>query len=160
MRNIDYIEKHIREAKFIHIIRNGADVVASLYEVTNKYPQTWSGGWNIDKCITQWIEDVQISLNYQDKPNHILVQYEQLVHEPTSVLGRICNFINIDFDEIMLENYRSTTKEIVLENEPWKISVGEPISNRNGRKFDNLFAPEQQSYILKKISEVMSQLNY
>ncbi len=60
----------------------------------------------------------------------------------------------------MLEKYLTTTKDIVLENEPWKMSLGEPISNRNGRKFDKLFAPEQQSYILKKLSEVMIQLNY
>lgn len=160
VRNIDYIEKYIRNAKFIHIIRNGADVVASLYEVTNKYPQIWSGGWNIDKCITQWIEDVQISLNYQNKQNHILVQYEQLVYNPRSVLGKICDFIDISLNEIMLENYTKATEDIVLENEPWKISVGDAINNRNGQKFDKLFAPEQKSYILKNLSEVMNQLNY
>jgi hypothetical protein len=35
---INYIERWVQRAKFIHIIRNGDDVVASLYEVAQKYP--------------------------------------------------------------------------------------------------------------------------
>lgn len=151
---IDYIEKRIKEAKFIHIIRNGIDVVSSLYEVTHKYPPIWHGAWNIDKCINHWIKDVQISLNYQDKANHILVQYERLVQDPRLVLSKICDFINISFNEIMLEKYTTTTKDIVLENEPWKISVAERIENRNNLKFEKLFNQEQKKYIIDKVSQV------
>ena len=157
---IDYIEKQIKETRFIHIIRNGADVVASLYEVTKKYPNLWGHSWTLDKCINQWIKDVQISLKYQERSNHIVVHYENLVKNPALVLNQICEFINIKFEPVMLENYHQNTKVIVLENEPWKTSVGDTIRNRNGQKFDKLFAPEQKSYILKNLSEVMSKLNY
>jgi hypothetical protein len=159
VRNIDYIKKHIPEAKFIHIIRNGPDVVASLYEVTHKYPEIWRGAWNIDRCITQWIEDVQISLNHQNKPDHILVQYEHLVQNPRLIISKICDFLNVSFDEIILEKYMTKAQNIVLENEPWKRSVSETIQNRNGQKFTSLFDLQQQSYILEQLSEVMSKFN-
>ncbi|WP_036479496.1 sulfotransferase [Myxosarcina sp. GI1] len=158
VRYVDYIEKYIKEVKFIHIIRNGTDVISSLYEVSRKYPQTWHEPWSIDKCINQWKQDVQISLSCQDKLNHVLVQYEQLVHNPALVLDKICDFINISFDEAMLENYTIATKKIVLENEPWKISVGEAIDNKNGQKFNKLFSSEQKSYILKHLEVVQKQI--
>ena len=157
---IKYIEKQITGAKFIHIIRNGADVVASLYEVTHKYSKIWGGKWNIDKCIKQWKKDVEISLEHQNRNNHLIVQYEQLIENSSLALEQICDFIDIEFEEIMLENYGEMTKAIVLKNEPWKTSVGEAISNKNGQKFYNLFTSEEQSYILKNLSEVMSQLSY
>lgn len=157
---IDYIEKQTRGVKFIHIIRNGADVVASLYEVTHKYPQVWHGAWDINKCIDRWVEDVQISLSYQNKPNHILIKYEELVHNPPLILSGICDFINIDFDQTMLDNYGISTKTVVLENEPWKTSVGDAINNRNGQKFHKLFSDQQKSYILQQLSEVMGKLDY
>jgi hypothetical protein len=159
VRNIDYIKKHIQEAKFIHIVRNGPDVVASLYEVTHKYPEIWRGAWNIDRCITQWIEDVQISLNYQNQADHILVQYEHLVENPRLIIKKITDFLDVSFDEIILEKYMTKTQNIVLENEPWKMSVGDTIKNRNGQKFASLFDLKQQSYILEQLTEVMHEFN-
>ncbi|MGK7921572.1 MAG: sulfotransferase, partial [Trichodesmium sp.] len=82
IRYINYLEKWVKNVKFIHIIRNGADVVASLFEVTNQHPKVWSGGWNIDKCIQQWIEDVSLTQSHLSKSNHTLVEYEKLVENP------------------------------------------------------------------------------
>lgn len=157
---IDYIQKNIKEAKFIHIVRNGTDVVASLYEVTHNYPQIWGEAWSINKCIKQWTKDVAISLQYQARPNHILVRYEQLVIDPTLILREICNFINIDFNKVMLEKYMMTTKSIVLDNEPWKNSVQDSIKNRNGQKFEKLFNQKQRKYIINELSGTLNKLNF
>ena len=56
---IEKIEKLVSSAKFVHIIRNGTDVVASLYEVTNEYPEVWGeNGWSVEQCISRWIQDI------------------------------------------------------------------------------------------------------
>ncbi|MHA1224100.1 MAG: sulfotransferase family protein, partial [Candidatus Heimdallarchaeaceae archaeon] len=65
LRYIDVIERStIENIHFIHIIRNGLDVVASLYEATNKFPEKWGKARSIDSCINRWIRDIKISKKY------------------------------------------------------------------------------------------------
>jgi Sulfotransferase family len=156
VRHIHDIEKLVKEAQFIHIVRNGADVVASLYEVTHKYPEVWHGAWDIDRCIRRWTESLQFTKKHLHKPNHILVSYEQLVEEPKLVLQRLGNFLDLDLDYETLQQQRGAiAKKIVLDNEPWKASVSEPLANANQKKFSQLFDENQRNYIVEKVSNLL-----
>ncbi|NEP76837.1 MAG: sulfotransferase [Okeania sp. SIO3B3] len=154
IRYISYLEKWVKDAKFIHIIRNGADVVASLFEVTHQHPEVWNGAWNIDRCIQQWVEDVNLTKGYLSQLNHILVEYEKLVENPRTVLTEVCEFIGVEFTEKMLQDYQIVGKKVSLASEPWKASVVDKINSTNGKKFQSLFNQKQQTYILKQLSEV------
>lgn len=154
LRCIDLIEQWVTGPKFIHITRNGADVVASLYEVTHRHPEAWHGVWDIDRCIRKWIEDVRLSSDHLHKPNHTLVQYEQLVEDPRAILIELCEFIGTEFNEAMLQDYGAVAKQVSLKWELWKESVGEAIQAGNSKKFYELFNQEQRQYILKQLSEV------
>lgn len=151
IRYIDYIEKNIPMAKFIHIQRNGTDVVASLYEVSNKYPKFWYGGFDIDHCIDRWIEAVNITRRHLHKDNHILVKYEKLVDETPKVLQELCEFIGIEFDEKMLEDYQETAKSLVRKQSGRVVSQG--TVNAKSQKFYQLFNKSQQEYILSRLAE-------
>jgi len=149
--HIEWIEKNIRGVKFIHILRNGADVVASMYEVRSKYPQDWPNEpADIDLAIKRWREDVQISLRYQHRANHQLVKYEQLLADPQAMLGKLCQFIGVEFDEKMLQDYSKTAKQLILDREAWKASVEQPIKTTNSQKFYQLFDARQREYILNQ----------
>ncbi|MGL5135578.1 MAG: sulfotransferase family protein [Planktothrix sp.] len=150
---ISYIEKRVPGAKFIHLVRNGADVVTSLYDVTHQYPEEWRGAWDLDRCIRQWIKDVRLSLNHLHKPNHILIQYEQLIDNQPLVLAELCNFIGVDYEPTMLENYQKVAENVILPSESWKVSVQQGIYNTSGKKFNQLFNEEQKQYILQELSE-------
>ena len=151
---IDYIEKLIEKAKFIHIIRNGSDAVASLYEVTHKHPEIWHGEWDIDKCISHWIKCINHTHKHLHKSNHILVTYEQLIAEPESTLNRLGVFLGIKIDYQMLKSQKGIVEQIVLKNEPWKASVNQPISSKNSNKFNKIFNENQKSYIMEKLSVI------
>jgi hypothetical protein len=154
---IRYIEASVADAKFIHLIRNGSDVVASLYDVTRKYrqPDVWGDEpWELDKCIHHWVRSIQLGRPYYHKPNHILVRYEKLVENPESILRELCDFIETSFNPIMLEDYGKTAEKVILKNEAWKASVAQPINNANSTKFYQLFTQEQQQYILNNLSVV------
>ena len=151
---INSIEKLVPDAKFIHILRNGMDVVASQYEVTHKYPEIWGGARDVDECVERWIKDVKISQSYVNRPNHILVRYEKLLEDPQLMLTRICQFVGTDFDELMLQKYSNTYKRLVLSNEAWKASVKESIRSTNSKKFYEIFEEKQQSYILDRLQHI------
>lgn len=152
MLKIELIEKLVKDAKFIHIIRNGEDTVASLYDWALKYPEkSWSKLRDIDRCIYRWTKYVEISHSHLHKPNHFLVSYERLVEDPHSILAEICEFIDVDFDIKMLQTSPEVTKKVVAKDEPWKASVNEPIKNANNSKFCKLFNEEQRLYISNQL---------
>ncbi|MGK7877104.1 MAG: sulfotransferase [Xenococcaceae cyanobacterium] len=150
---IEYIEKFVPEALIIHIIRNGSDVVASLYEMGQKYSSTWDV-LEIDSCIDKWIKFIEISRSYLHKPHHTMVRYEQLVEDPQPVLMKVCEFIGVEFNESMLQDYRVVAKQLIRDREKWKALVSEPIQNNNSYKFYKLFDEAQQQYILERLSGV------
>lgn len=153
MLYIDLIEWLVKDAKFVHIMRNGKDVVASLHDWALKYPEkSWSKLRDIDRSINLWTKYAETSRSHLHKPNHLLVCYEKLVENPHSTLIEICKFISVDFDEAMLKQHIAASKKVVSQDEPWKTFVSEPIANANGTKFYKLFSQEQRQYITNRLA--------
>ncbi|VXD25473.1 Sulfotransferase [Planktothrix serta PCC 8927] len=150
---INYIEKRVAGAKFIHLVRNGADVVSSLYDVTHQYPNDWKGAWDLDRCIRQWVKDVRLTTQHLHKPNHILVQYEQLIENQPLILAQLCDFIGVEYEPAMLQDYQKVAEKLTLAFESWKVSVQQGIYNPSDQKFHQLFNEEQKQYILQELSE-------
>lgn len=151
--HIKDIERSVKNPQFIHILRSGADVVASLYDAAMKYPDTcWSSYKNIDKCIYLWTKLKSISNNYVHNSNHILVNYETLIEDTRLTLENLFEFLNIPFEESILSSYKSSQDKILAKNELWKTGVSASIKNSNGTKFYSLFNKSQQDYILEKLS--------
>lgn len=149
---IDYLEKLNIEAKFIHILRNGTDVIASFYELAQQYPQNWGTGWTLERCVDRWLNDIQISLSYRNKPNHKIVRYEQLVDQTEAILIELSQFMQIEFDPQMLQGYNTVAQQVSLAHEPWKKAVRKKIQNTNSRKFYQVFNEQQQQYICERIA--------
>ena len=150
------IKRYIRDPKFIHIIRNGEDVVASLYEVTHKYPEIWGGPRTIDQCLERWIEDIGITRKYISRPNHKIIKYEELVSNPNEIIRKTCEFIEIEFNGQMINSYHTETNELILKDEDWKQKVKEPIENKNGKKFLYTFNGKERAYIRKSLEKSTS----
>lgn len=152
---IDIIERFVPKPKFIHIIRNGADSVASIYDAVKKYPE-WGPryDYSLDKCIDRWIIAVGLTQKYIHKKNHALVRYERLVEDPQSVLAELSAFIGIEYDDKMLQEYNVAAKHLVLDSELWKGSVYQKIQNANSKKFYEVFDEEQRQHVLNRISQV------
>lgn len=153
--HLDYIAQYIKQSKFIHIIRKGEDTVASLYDVRKKYPKQWANEpASVELSVDRWINDVSISLQYADMPNHLLVSYEDLVADTQLMLAQICQFVGVAFVPEMLVRYSAIAQKVSLAREPWKAGVVSPIHNANSTKFYSLFNASEQEYILQRTKTV------
>jgi len=150
---IDYLEKLLPDALFIHIFRNGIDVIASMYEANRKSPEAWGGIWDLDFCIKRWQEAISISNQYVEKDNHLLIRYEQILENPKRNLSKICDFIQINFDDLMLINYKETAKKLSLEL-PWHQGIDRDIQASETPKYKKIFNKDEIEYILQKIKPV------
>jgi hypothetical protein len=150
---INWIEKLLSRAKFIHIVRNGVDVIASLYEITHKYPRPWGGAHTIDMCIEKWKRAIVASRDSRHKPNHYLVQYEALVANPRPILENLCQFIGVEFHQTMLQDYRAMGKQLSLEHEGRAVRQ-DGIQNATSQKFYQVFDAAQRQYIREQLATV------
>lgn len=151
---IKYIEKLVPNVCFIHIIRKGEDVIASLYEVAENYPEIWGGKRSIETCVNRWSRDIYISKKFLGRRNHTFVKYESIIQDTRSALEQLCNFINIIFQEAMLSEYNKVSKEVVLNSEPWKNRTAKTIEDTRNRKFNTIFSEEEKEHIINKISKI------
>lgn len=150
---IDEIESYVPHTKFIHILRNGGDNIASLLEAGKRYPEIWAHEFGtLDQCIESWVEDIRISLAYMEAEKHQLIKYEHLAKHPEVVLEKLCAFIGVPFEADMVSNYAASADQLILEMEPWKSSVKEPISAKTSRFYEYL-NEEQRQYTHARIPE-------
>jgi hypothetical protein len=92
------------DAVFVHIVRAGRDVVASLYDVAKSNPEEWGGFRDLDSCINRWLEDVEITRSRMGHPRHMPVRYERLVNDPERELRTVCESIGLPFERKMVDN--------------------------------------------------------
>ncbi|MBN1121005.1 MAG: sulfotransferase [Anaerolineae bacterium] len=154
LHHVNEIDNLVENARFVHILRSGADVVASLYDIGKKYPELWSGYTeNLDRAIQRWIDDTRLSLGCRGRPNHYFVNYETLAAEARPILIDLCGWLNLPFEETMLTDYRAVASEVVLSSEPWKAATERPIAPTTGHKFRAVFTEDQQAYIMERIAQ-------
>jgi hypothetical protein len=120
--HIDQIQRLIPRAKFIHIIRNGPDVVASLYDLSQRYPGFWGRYFpSLESCIEHWLKAIAISNQYVDHSNHLLVKYEDLVERPQVVLSEVLTSIGLASDPITIRSRKLASAALIREREAWKV---------------------------------------
>jgi hypothetical protein len=153
---IDLIERCLGPMNFIHIVRNGPDVVASMMDVSRQHPKShWKTYWGtLDQCIAQWNEAMRITRTHIHEPRHHIVAYERLVDDTARVVADVCDFLRIPYEEAMLQGYATAASQLVRNKTAWQAKVFQPIHKTNGTKFFELFDEEQQRYILERLTPV------
>lgn len=145
---LDLIAETIPDARFIHIVRNGSNVVASLARSVAEGPREWN--WpvgDLDHYIKRWNFDVEITLKAQANSRHHVVFYESLLGRPEEELRRVCDFLDLEFEQRMLDPRNSA--ELVLgaaKREPWRRGVFDPLRTETARVSEAQFPPEQQAF--------------
>jgi hypothetical protein len=156
---VEDIQKLIPGSLFIHITRDGREVVASLYEVSRQYPEVWGRPWGISKCIEHWAAAVTNSLRYfASGRNHVLVRYEDLLDKPLIELERLASFLDIAVEPDMLTRPRARNPGIVRASETWKAGIYDSLVRQPFVKFERVFDEVQQAYVAMRVARLNFEL--
>ena len=150
---IKHIQKSFSDVKYIHIIREPLDLVASLVDVGKKYPKQWPGFFSIDKSLRVINKYLKESLKYLKNENHYFVDYSSLILNPSEEIEKIFNFLEIEYDRSMLQDIiKKFGDTIVYRNdEGWKKDYGKQIHKNIKNKFNKIFTTSQRRYIRNKV---------
>lgn len=149
---IKHIARHVPAARFIHIVRNGRDNVASLYDNARKYPGPgWGQYDSVETAVRRWNVAVEETLKYRNDKAHYIVRYEELASNPQKTLEEICRFLQCRFDKHMISEQAIAASLLIEPQEAWKSGNREKLVGVSRSKFKELFDAEQRAFIEKAL---------
>lgn len=122
--DIDLYSRFWPFAKFIHIIRDGRDLVASHLKTVPEW-----GFTSIDTAAFSWQQVVEAARLRAPAERYKEVRYEDLITQPIETCKSMCTFLGVQFDEVMLRH--ETLSHSLHENtwsHPSAATTSRPIS--------------------------------
>lgn len=150
---IDIIHRHLPDAQFIHIVRDGRAVVASIHELAHTNPETWGQYRSVDRIIRRWNQCLRDSLHHISDDRHAIVSYDRVVQEPESVLRGLALFLDVQYEPIMIEEFHREAERVVKPHEAWKEdTTSSSLLEHSGlHKFEKVFSENEQAYVASNL---------
>ena len=107
IRHLDWIMERWPDARIVHVVRDGRDVVCSMREHPDR---RWvDGRWvkeltpkPVEEYARRWVSDTASGMRWRADPRYLEVRYEDLVREPSVTLRRVLTFLGEPFDPGLL----------------------------------------------------------
>ena len=144
------IRKLVSGSVFLHMVRDGRDVVASIVDRARRFPDRFHRQSDPAYGIAQWNRSMRATEAALREPGHVVVLYETLATEPQETLEALCASIGLLFEKGMLEE--QDQNGFVLKNEAWKDPVRGPIRPAES-KFEALFDEDTRERINKALDQ-------
>ena len=151
------IEHYLPEAKFIHLLRDGEDNIASLVDAGRNYDAfsgRFGGSAGLDKAISYWERSISKSIEASGRDNHFFVSYAEFTADPNRVLEYLCNFLDLNFTPKMVT---PDVSSVSRSAEAWKYVHSSTILPA-ASKFDRIFSKSEQTYVSLRVREKSKEL--
>jgi Sulfotransferase family len=99
------IQRALPEARFIHLIRDGRDVVLSRESKTRR-------PLPVDVAAKRWKRRVMATRNRSEGVAYTELRYEALVTDPEASLRQVCELIELPFDPAMLDYHEGAEERL------------------------------------------------
>lgn len=147
---IPEIEALAPDAHFVHVVRRGIDVLASLADVYLRYENDEAFGGGTVHWARRWNRAMDIHAQHVGRPNHHFVFLEDLVRQPEAEWARLCAFLQLPPEAPLDQACQQSIAN--LKDEPWKVSAIEGQVREADRKVDGLFGPKLQRWLQGRLA--------
>lgn len=130
-----------RNVRFIHMVRDGRDVVASMHRAAKH----WKAAYSVDACVERWNSDMGITLRRAATSADLVVFYEELATDTERIIRSLLEELRIPWDSRVLSERASMAKRVTAADEVWKAKATEQI--QFSRSFDKTFTPAVRDHI-------------
>ena len=155
--DIRLIDRYIPSVQFVHVIRDGRDVVASLVDAAQKFPRSWEKFSNLEIAIDLYNRSLAESLRYCHSEGHIFVHYERILDDVEGTRRRLYTLLGLNGESSGL-NLKEIHQKVIRSDEGWKNGHGGEIKDTRLVKFNRIFDDEQKRSIDSKVKGLPSEL--
>jgi len=153
--DIDIIRRIFPDAKIVHLVRDGRDVVLSQKSIE------WMSG-NLPKLVLdwQWKTTIAHKVGAVMGQDFLEVRFEDLVCRPEEILRRVCAFIDEDYDPSML-NYSTNAKAVVpSESLKWHRNSVQPPDSTQLHKWKKHLSKSERIVFEQLAGETLELFGY
>jgi len=149
-----YIKKVFPDARYLHLVRDGRDVIASLIKK--------DGQDYFHEAIYRWKESIKRSRKLQHEvgsDKFMEIKYENLVNEPETTLKLISGFIGIEYNSKMLDYWKLDS---TVESKFYKFhrNLEKPVFTSSIGGWKNKLSAEQKKLLDTEIKIILNDLEY
>jgi hypothetical protein len=138
-RLMETLAHDLPEARFIHLIRDGRDVAASLRGLPFA-----PGDGSVRAIAADWRDTIAATRRAGERLQHYVeVRYEHLVSEPEAALREVCEFLHLSFHPAMLRAHERAPERLaelrsarVYEDGSVQLAGGVTIASRTAQPPD------------------------
>ncbi len=149
---VPVIRRHLPGVRFVHILRDGPDVVASLWDACRRYPDSWGWLGGIDDMVRLYNRYLRAARHARGHADSFVLLYNDLVEHGIDTLAALAAFLGLPAGSLSLDRVGSYRPDIVRADEPWKIRADDRVVDTRGGKFHSLFSPAEQRRILRGLA--------
>jgi len=151
-RRLDWIRQIFPRGRYLHILRDGRDVVAS-------YKQKGDG---VEWAWDRWSVAVQGARRLQTQlpPESFLeIRYEDLVTDTEATLRQVCAFAGISYQPIMLEYWKlPTTQEHQYRS--FHQNLARPVFPTSIGRWKERLTPAEQARTQEALGDLLREMGY
>jgi hypothetical protein len=151
--HLDWIDPVFPEAKYIHMVRDGRDVVSSYLR---------SGIYSsVEGAAERWKESMKRAHDFgeQRSDRYLEVRYENLTRSPRREAKRVCAFLNVGFSEEMLR-FQDDVDDLGDTDLPHHRGLRRPINTSSIGKWKKRLSNLEQTKTMKAIGDVLEDFGY
>lgn len=147
---VDAITRYVPDCAFVHVLRDGRDVVASIYDRARLYPDTFPLQRTVDYGIALWNRAMKVSRDCVGRPGHAFAFHADFVADPEGLLRRLCEELGLKFEPAMLDAGGDEGGGFIKQNEDWKEGARDPVRPM-GSKFAESFDDFMRRHITRRL---------
>lgn len=153
VKHIDRMSTDCPSAIFVHIIRDGLPVVASLIEVTRNFPEHWGGAMSVEAAAALWNQSVAQSLRFAGKAAHWLIAYEDLIKKNGRIVSQLASraFFATEPDTLPRNTTLASTAGAIEPFEEWKTQAAGEIARFRNNRVETILSPSEIAWAYDKL---------
>ncbi|HEY0198232.1 MAG TPA: sulfotransferase [Rhodanobacter sp.] len=146
---IPEIERQVPEARFVHVIRSGEDVLASVADANMRFDRNNAFGGGTMHWSRRWNRAARMHLAYSGRAQHHFIFLEDLIANANGEWRRLCAFLDLDADAELDESCTQTVTD--LDREPWKSGAVSGVPHEATRKAELIFGPQVRQWLRDRL---------
>lgn len=154
IKHLDEIEIIAQNPKYIHLIRDGRDVACSYLKIKELDQSSFvylpSVSYDINDIAIEWNNNISQIEDFILDKDSISIKYEDLINFPQDTICKICRFLNVNFEENMLNYYLNNDEPLITS--AWKQKTFESIDSTNKGKYKSILSKNE----LEKFNRIAS----
>jgi hypothetical protein len=134
LENIEYIEdieRYFDNPRYIYLYRDGRDVALSFKKAV-------VGEKHMFNIAKNWAKTQSIALSLRDRfdaSRFFSISYEELTNNTEYSAKRLCNFLEVKYDDAIFDFHRSDEAFRSAESSSLWSSLTQPVIKNNSQKF-------------------------